>query len=312
MKVLGIDTSNYTTSAALWQPSQSIMNTASKLLPVPMGAMGLRQSEAVFHHTKELDSRLAELFVQSPGAPDVIGVSVRPRDEDGSYMPCFTVGKMTAHAIGHALGVPVHQCSHQAGHIAAAAYGAGHLELLHQKFIAFHFSGGTTEGVLVEPSPKGGFICTLAVGSLDLKAGQAVDRVGGLLGLAFPAGKQLDPLAQRGELPQKPRPVMREGNCSLSGIENQCKALLEKGAPPEDVARFCMESIGAAAAKMTEYMLSVYGDLPVLYAGGVMSNTLLQQQLSDRFGGYFAPPVYSSDNAAGVAILAHLRQEGAL
>ncbi len=310
MNFLGIDTSNYTTSAALWQPSQKNMNTASKLLPVPMGAMGLRQSEAVFHHTQALHQMVNEVC-QNQTPPCAVGVSVQPRREEGSYMPCFTVGKMVAHSIGGVLHIPVYEFSHQEGHIAAAALGAGCEQLLENPLIAFHVSGGTTEAVLVEPI-KGGFACKKIAGSLDLKAGQAVDRVGGMLGLPFPAGKHLDPLALQGQLPQKPKGVFRGTDCCLSGIENQCKALLDKGTKQEDIARFCIESIYEAIAGMTRELQKQYGNLPLLYAGGVMSNSILQKKLHEAFGGYFAPPRFSSDNAAGVAYLASLKNEGKL
>jgi N6-L-threonylcarbamoyladenine synthase len=161
--------------------------------------------------------------------------------------------------------------------------------------------------VLVEPKEHYGFSVRLIATSLDLKAGQAVDRVGGILNLAFPAGKELDKMAVKGELPQKPRATMRGADCCLSGIENQCRQLIEKGTPKEDVARYCIESVGAAVAGMTRALIQEYGDLPLLYAGGVMSNSILQKQLAEEFGGYFAPPNFSSDNAAGVAYLAALR-----
>ncbi len=310
MNFLGIDTSNYTTSAALWQPSQKNMNTASKLLPVPMGAMGLRQSEAVFHHTQALHL-MVEQVCQNGESPCAVGVSVQPRREEGSYMPCFTVGKMAAHTLGSALHIPVYEFSHQEGHIAAAALGAGCEHLLQKPLIAFHVSGGTTEAVLAEPV-AGGFACKKIAGSLDLKAGQAVDRVGGMLGLPFPAGKHLDPLALQGQLPQKPKAVLRGADCCLSGVENQCKALWEKGCAKEDVARFCIELIYETIAGMTLQLQKEYGNLPLLYAGGVMSNSILQKKLHDAFGGYFAPPKFSSDNAAGVAYLASLKNEGKL
>ncbi len=273
MRILGIDTSNYTTSAAFWQPSRSQMDTASKLLPVPEGNMGLRQSEAGFHHTMALDRMIAQVCQKNP-SPMAIGVSATPRTAPGSYMPCFLVGKMAAHAIGNALHIPVVECSHQEGHIAAAAFGSGHTELLTQKFIAFHVSGGTTEAVLVTPKEQYGFEVALVASSLDLKAGQAVDRVGSMLGLSFPAGKELDRLAVNGTLPRKPKAVMKGTDCCLSGVENQCRQLLELGTPKEAIARFCIESVGVTIAAMTEALLNELGPLPLLYAGGVMSNSI--------------------------------------
>ena len=57
-------------------------------------------------------------------------------------------------------------------------------------FLAFHVSGGTTEALWVSPK-HGKLEVELAASSLDLKGGQAVDRVGGMLGLPFPSGKYL-------------------------------------------------------------------------------------------------------------------------
>lgn len=51
---IGIDTSNYTTSAAVFVSEEMKIYQAKKLLPVKKGELGLRQSDAVFHHTKQL------------------------------------------------------------------------------------------------------------------------------------------------------------------------------------------------------------------------------------------------------------------
>ena len=305
--ILGIDTSNYTTSCALWQEGGVLQK--KKLLPIKKGELGLRQSDAVFHHTQQLPALLEELFAQQPGAPAAVGVSARPRAQEGSYMPCFTVGSGAARALAAALGVPCHAFSHQDGHIAAALYSAGKLELLGREFLAFHVSGGTTEAVLVRPDGAGFFQVELAASSLDLKAGQAIDRVGGLLGLGFPAGRQLEELALRSGASFRVRPSMKGACCSLSGVENQCGAMLRKGAPPEDVALFCLLSVGAALDAMAEALLREHPGLPVLFAGGVMSNSLLRERLAGKYGAFFAAPEFSADNAAGVAVLAALAEE---
>ncbi len=149
--------------------------------------------------------------------------------------------------------------------------------------------------------------CTPVARSLDLKAGQLVDRVGGMLGLPFPAGPLLDNLSQQSTLPHRlPKPSVNGADCHLSGVENQCRRMLEQGASREDVARFCLLSIEAAIAHMTERLLQEHGDLPVVYAGGVMSNTQLRQSLTERFDGVFASAEYSSDNAVGIAVLTTL------
>ena len=97
--------------------------------------------------------------------------------------------------IAGALSVPVYTFSHQAGHIMAALYSSDQIALCKKKFLAFHVSGGTTEALLVTPDKEHVFHCELVAASLDLQAGQAVDRVGHVLGLPFPAGPALEKLA---------------------------------------------------------------------------------------------------------------------
>ena len=301
---LGIDTSNYTTSAALFDSEANTIIQSKKLLPVKAGELGLRQSDAVFAHVKQLGDMVQNVFDEYREEITAIGVSTRPRDIDGSYMPCFLVGKMAANCLGAALKVPVLPFAHQQGHVAAALYSAGRLDLFRERFIAFHLSGGTTEALLVEPSAERIIRCTKIGGSMDLKAGQAVDRVGVMLGLPFPAGKYLEELALKSDRKFKIKPVMKGTECCLSGVENKCRKMLENGEKPEDIALFCLKSVEAALCGMTDATLSEYGKLPLVYAGGVMSNCIIRNTIENKYGGIFAKPEFSSDNAAGIAVLA--------
>ena len=308
---LGIDTSNYTTSLALYDGKSGQIQQKKKLLPVKEGALGLRQSDALFHHVKQLPDLAQALFAEA-GERKIaaIGVSTQPRRRDDSYMPCFLAGESLAKTMGAALSLPVYPFSHQEGHVAAALYGAGCLSWMDKPFIAFHFSGGTSDGLLVRPDGKRLQIEQIA-GSLDLKAGQAVDRVGLMLGLSFPAGPALEQLAAQSEKNYKIKPVMKGCDCSFSGVENRCRSMLEKGESPCDIARYCLDFITASLSGMTEKLLEQYGPYPLLYAGGVMSNQYIRRIIEQRFGGVFCPPVYSSDNAAGIAVLAaKMAQEG--
>jgi N6-L-threonylcarbamoyladenine synthase len=47
--------------------------------------------------------------------------------------------------------------------------------------------------------------------------------------------------------------------------------------------------------------------MPVLFAGGVMSNQLMRKRLSERFDASFSEPAFSADNAAGIALLCRER-----
>ena len=300
IRVLGIDTSNYTTSAAVFDGTDG--SNAGRLLEVRPGELGLRQSDALFQHVKALPGRLEQL-AREGWLKDIaaVGASTRPRAVEDSYMPCFLVGESQGRALAAALGVPFFPCSHQQGHIAAAAWSAGRLELLDRPMLAWHLSGGTTELLHVEPDGVN-VRATRIGGTSDISAGQLIDRTGVLLGLPFPAGKGLDTLAREGE--DSSFAVRLDGfTFSLSGMENKVKTMLEKGAAPADVARFALLTVAQVVYRATRAALERYPGLPVLCSGGVASNSLLRQVMAP-LEAVFAPPQYSTDNAMGTAILA--------
>lgn len=304
MRTLGIDTSNYTTSACIYDSATGEVFQQKLLLPVKQGEKGLRQSDAVFHHTARLYPLVEQLFIQCGTEFDAIGVSEKPRDAEGSYMPCFLVGVNAARCIAAATGKPLCGFSHQAGHIAAALYSSGKMNLMNEKFIAFHVSGGTSEMLLVSPGNERVFDVEIIGETLDLNCGQAVDRAGVMMGLAFPCGRELEALALKSDKKFNPKVCVKDGKCSLSGLENQCRKMLDGGESKEDVARYCLDFICKTLEKMTEYALNEYGNLPLVFAGGVMSNSIIREKIQSRFGASFAQPDFSCDNAAGVAILA--------
>ena len=305
MYYLGIDTSNYTTSVALIDENKNIIQR-KKLLPVKDGELGLRQSDAVFHHTAQLYSLYTDLIKDiNPADIKAVGVSTKPRPIEGSYMPCFSVGANTAKIISATLNIPLYEFSHQEGHIAAAIYSSKAIKLFNEKFIAFHVSGGTTEAVLANPF-KGGFNLDIIAETLDLNAGQAIDRVGLMLGFKFPCGKELEKsaLSYKGELKVK-KPTLKDENCCLSGIENICKKLYENNSSKEYISAYCLKYIENTLSEMTDKLLKKYGNLPLLYAGGVMSNSIIRSSFEKKYGAYFAEPEFSADNAAGIAYLAY-------
>lgn len=303
---LGIDTSNYTTSVALYNSCTNEIISKKKLLPVKSGEKGIRQSDAVFHHTVQLPELMDELFDGKEYNIVGVGVSVKPCNEEGSYMPCFLTGISIATSISNVLNVPLYRFSHQDGHIVAALYSADKIDMINQRFLAFHISGGTSQALLVEPNETY-FKTKIISDSLDLKAGQAVDRVGISLGLKFPCGPELEKLALNSnrEL-QKIKVFRRDGNFSLSGVENKCKKMLDDGETPEDVSMFCLSYIYSAIDDTVNEILSNYGDLPIVFSGGVMSNSIIRNELLKKYNSYFAEPYYSSDNACGIAILASI------
>lgn len=309
---LGIDTSNYTTSAAVYISDENRMYQVKKLLPVKKGELGLRQSNAVFHHTRQLPEIIGKLYSgRIPGSPCAVTASVRPRNAEGSYMPCFLCGESVARSLGAIEKIPVYASSHQVGHILAALYSADRLDLVSERFIAFHVSGGTTDCLLCEPDNETILNISGIGTSLDLKAGQAVDRVGVMLGLEFPCGAQLESLASGADRKFSVMPSVKGMDCCLSGLENKCRAMMESGEKRENIAAYCLDFIAASIISMTEAAVKIYGDLPLVFAGGVMSDAYIRRQITERFAkACFAAPEFSCDNAAGMALFGYLKFTG--
>ena len=302
---IGIDTSNYTTSLAIASAEGEILSNLKAPLPVKPGERGLRQSDALFAHVKNIPELMlrAEALLRGR-SPVAVGVSARPRDAEDSYMPCFLAGVAAAESIAACLHVPLFRFSHQNGHLMAALYSAGALSLIGASFAAFHVSGGTTELLCVHPRGLD-FSVELIGGTADLNAGQVVDRIGVAMGLSFPCGPALEQLAMQNEkkIP-KPRICVRDGVCNLSGLENMALKLLAETGNKPLVAAFVLEFIAQTLTAMATYARRENRELPLLFAGGVMSNRLIAQTLCTALGGcYFAEPAFSADNAAGVALL---------
>ena len=302
---LGVDTSNYTTSVAVAREGRIIANLKAPL-PVKEGECGLRQSDALFHHVKNLPTLMPALREALAGErPSAVGVSTRPRNQEGSYMPCFLAGASAAETASAALGVPLYAFSHQCGHLRAALYSSGTDRLARERFGAFHISGGTTEMLLVSPD-RAGFHADIVGGTRDLNAGQLVDRIGVMLGLAFPCGMALERLAMENERKIPRRKVKTEdGFLHLSGVENMARKIYAESGDRAYTAAFLLKYLADAVIAMSKDLRRLHGEsLPIVYAGGVMSNALIRANVTGEISdAHFAEPAFSADNAAGIALL---------
>ncbi len=305
---LGIDTSNYTTSAALADVDGNILINLKRLLPVKEGERGLRQSDALFAHTRNLPYIMQELKAHLGAMGDgvkiaAIGCSATPRDAEGSYMPCFLSGVAAAETACAVLSCPKYTFSHQNGHVMAALYSSGMTELLqkNQPFAAFHVSGGTTELLLVTPN-ENGFGIEQIGGSADMNAGQAIDRTGVMMGMRFPCGREMESVCE-GQPYKKGKISVNGLECNLSGLENLAEKLYRETGDRAATSAFCFDFIADTLKKLTENLREAHPDVPVIFAGGVMSNKRIAERLASLGNVYFSAPEFSADNAAGIALL---------
>ena len=306
MSVIGIDTSNYTTSIAVFDGVHG--ENCSRLLPVQAGQRGLRQSDAVFSHIKSLPELSGRLFCNvSMQNISAVGVSTRPRAVEGSYMPCFMVGYSHAKFLSDALNVPLFEVSHQQGHVAACLWSADRMDLMDKPHLAWHLSGGTTELLLVEPEGRN-VKCTRIGGTTDISAGQLIDRTGVMLDLPFPAGKHLDQLSQTAEGKDLFKVKCANTEFSLSGVQNKVEQYNQLHTPAETAA-FMLRCVCHAVYQATVHALEQHPGLEVVFSGGVTANSMLREKMKP-LNAIFCSPQYSTDNAMGVAVLAKRLMEG--
>ena len=331
---LGMDTSCYTTSVALLDEAGALVGEARQILSVKPGRCGLQQSEMVFQHTRNLPRLLEEAVEQvlqsgmvegaevgSAGATGLaglaaagyelaaIGVSGYPRPLENSYMPAFLAGLSVARSLAAVTGAKLEVISHQENHLEAGLWSAGGPDV--ERFLLLHASGGTTDVLLAERQQDGRYRITEVGGSLDLHAGQFVDRIGVALGLQFPTGPALEALAQQAELPLELPVSVRKLQVSLSGPCTAALRRLEAGAEPAALALGVEHALAETFARVLRNGAQEYRVRDVLLVGGVGSNKYIRQHVEMKLAKLRYPVRlwvpegrYSCDNATGCAAFA--------
>lgn len=308
MNYLGIDTSAYTTSIAIIDDQRKSVWEKRRIIDVPLGEKGLAQSAAFFQHIQTLPKLIAEIPRPLWDCLAGVGVSMKPRPIEGSYMPVFTAGYAVAQSISSARQIPLTKTTHQEGHLAAGLASAGGPK--NRNFLALHLSGGTTELLEINRERGQEYDIKLLGGTNDLHAGQFVDRIGVRLGLSFPAGEQLEILARGADLNAASLlPSSANGlEVSFSGVESAAQRLIDQGTSPANIARAVEGCIARTVVKLILAGIDRYNLRDVLIVGGVSSNLFLRGEIERRLSGqatcFWADPVWSRDNALGVALLA--------
>lgn len=298
---LGIDTSNYKTSLALTDKDGNIIKNTQKYLSVKKGERGLRQSVALFQHVNNLPNLFEEVFSDIQDYRiECIAVSSKPRNVEGSYMPVFNAGVSAGKSLAQVLKVPYYEFSHQDGHIEAVRHYSSFRDK--NRFVSFHFSGGTTEAVLYDDGNL-----SIIGGTRDIAFGQVLDRVGVALGLEFPCGEELDKLASSGDIIPNVIPAVkcREGYINLSGIETFCQRNLDKYSSA-DFSRMIFDRSAEAICNMVKQLSDKYHTDDFLFAGGVSSSSYIRNYTKIKLADYnieFGKPELSTDNAVGISLL---------
>lgn len=304
---IGIDTSCYTTSIAVFDEKGHLLAESRKILDVKAGRCGLQQSEMVFQHTRNLPS-LAETVLSNCNHNVVaIGVSGYPRPLENSYMPAFLAGMGLARSLAALTGAKLEVISHQENHLEAGMWSAKGPQK--QKFLFLHASGGTTDLLLAEQDVLGRYKITQVGGSIDLHAGQFIDRIGVALGLQFPTGPALEKLAATAENPIDLPVSVRKLQVSLSGSATAAQRKLASGVDGAALALGVENTLAETFTRMLRNGAAIYNVKDVLLVGGVSSNSYIRQYVQNKLNKHnikiWIPEAkYSCDNAAGCAAFA--------
>lgn len=306
---IGIDTSNYKTSLALIDAEKKIVFSKSEFLEVSTGSLGLRQSEAFFKHSNRLPEYFRELF-NAVNKYDIkaVGVSTRPRRQNGSYMPCFLAGENYSKIIASVLDIPLFSFSHQESHVAAIIEKENYIST---NTAILHLSGGTTELLLCNPDDQG-YKLNIIGGTKDISIGQLIDRIGVSLDYPFPAGKFLDKFciknADKVNNIKIPSIKISSGKFNLSGIETYCKRNLS-----ENIIIPLMDEIIKLIYKISSYAYTSYGVKEMFIVGGVASSEYIRRKIHELYANdnktncniniRFGDKELSGDNAVGTALL---------
>lgn len=306
--ILGIDTSNYTTSIALIDEKGNLLFDRRKVLAVKRGERGLRQSDALFQHISNMPilfGEIAHLLVEH--RIKIVSVSNRPRPIEGSYMPVFKACQSFGKTIAYSLNCEYKEFSHQENHIEAAKWSTQ--QTLGDEFIAVHISGGTTEILEVRNNPTGGYYTQIVGGTSDISAGQFIDRIGVKLGLPFPAGKDMDELAKTADGDMHLSISVKDTYMSFSGPETMANKFVDQNTAPNLIAKAIFQCIGYALKEAIVNCCCKLKLNEVLLVGGVASsqyirNFLMKSLMDHNIKPYFSDSKYCTDNAVGTALLA--------
>ncbi len=319
--ILGIDTSNYKCSVALLSGNVFIFNH-SEYLKVKKGDLGLRQSDAFFQHVQILQRLIKTIDADTLNEVSAIGVSDRPRRLENSYMPVFNAGVFFAETLALGLNskgfeVPVIYFSHQEGHYGSALKGIG--LGADEETLFFHVSGGTTEMLLVNQRGTA-FDMDIVSSSSDISFGKLIDRIGVGLGCSFPAGIELEKIANSTDISERrlkailsevPKLKVSE-KFNLSGYQNKFNYLLSVY-PKDLVIRALFIKIGEFISQITDFAINKTSCKRVILSGGVMANSIIKDAILhseifelNKADIYFAPPENCGDSAIGPAYLAQI------
>lgn len=258
------------------------------------------------HHVEVVTTCIADALEEAQIMPEdlsAVAVTYGP-----GLVGALLVGMAAAKAFAWAHGLPLIPVNHMAGHLMAA----NQTKEIQYPVMALLVSGGHTELVYVE---KAGAYEIIGE-TRDDAVGEAYDKVGRVMGLTYPAGREIDELAHKGkDIYNFPRAMIKEDNLefSFSGLKSAFINLhhnaVQKGERLviEDLCASFQEAVLDILMSKTKKALEKYPVNQLIVAGGVAANQGLRERLAQEMSEVevVIPPLrLCGDNAGMIALAA--------
>ena len=317
MTLLAIETSCDETSAAVVRDGTVLANTVSSQIQLHADYGGVVPELAAREHLRNLmpvaQASLVEAGIQA-GQLDAVAATQGP-----GLSNALLVGFKAAQAVAFALGKPFIGINHHEAHLYSPWISGKPPAADFSKFqpnISLIVSGGHTMIVLVASELNH----RVLGGTIDDAAGECFDKTGKLMGLAYPAGPEIDRLAEQGNPAafDFPRPLLHDASddFSFSGLKTSVRYFIrdhpELLNDPQKIRDLCASvqaAIVEVLVKKTIRAAKRNGVRCVTASGGVTCNRALRHELAracerEGFALRLADKTLCTDNAAMIGILA--------
>lgn len=311
--ILAIESSCDETSVAVIEDgSQILSNIVASQIKSHQRFGGVVPEVASRHHVEQITLCINEALEEA--GVEIAELSAVAVTQGPGLVGSLLIGISAAKAFAWAHGLPLIPVNHMAGHIYAARF----VQPLVFPLLALLVSGGHTELVLMEED--GSF--KIIGETRDDAAGEAYDKVGRVLGLPYPSGKEIDRLAHIGKDSYTfPRAMIHEDNFdfSFSGLKSAFINLVhnaeqrEETLSTEDLAASFQASVVDVLVAKTVRACQKYPVKQLIVAGGVAANQGLREALEKVVSeelpevDLLIPPLrLCGDNAAMIGAAAHV------
>lgn len=310
--ILGIESSCDETSAGIIDADFNLLSNVIHSQTTHSLYGGVVPEIASREHVVKIEA-IVDLALEKAGL-NINDISLIAATSSPGLIGAVLVGLSFAKGLAFATGIPFVGVNHMDGHVYANFIDHGKIEM---PFLSLVVSGGHTFLMRTDSYTKREILGQ----TLDDAAGEAFDKIGKMLGLNYPAGREISELALKGDpdFVKFPRPLIhrKDYNFSFSGLKTAVLNYLKTKDQVFikthlcDIAASVEEAIVDVLSKKTARCLKDIGMSRILLAGGVACNNKLREKtelsINSRNKLYFPSPILCTDNGAMIAAAGEIK-----